>query len=186
MGFDLTKYETVKSRKIRFYSDHSDGRITVESVSTDVNEYAYFKATVYLNKEDQEKGLAKSTGYAHEIRDKELKAGKHGVYESVNFGSWNENCEESAIGRALDNAGYSSNGKCSQEEMMQVDKKNQSYPKTDKKIEWMQGELYTRLIESQDTDEIKETMKHWNTSTHKMSNAYKDALLAKLKEMGAV
>jgi len=59
-------------------------------------------------------------------------------------------------------------------------------PPTKPKITWMQGDLYKRLIESLDPEEIKETMKHWNTATHKMSNAYKETLLDKLKGMGAV
>jgi hypothetical protein len=41
-------------------------------------------------------------------------------YETVNYTSWTENCEESAIGRALDNAGYASSP--SREEMQKVER----------------------------------------------------------------
>lgn len=120
--FNLNDYENVKARKLRFYTDHPDGRITVEQVSPDkILEYAVFKAYVYLSREDQAKGLPKGTGHALELREKNKSTTRSGKeYESVNYTSWTENAEESAIGRALDNAGYASNGKPSKEEMIKV------------------------------------------------------------------
>ena len=130
MAINLNNYETVKMRKKRFYADYPDGRIIVEIQNTDVLEHALFKATIYKNGEDQKEGRPFSTGYAHEIRDKELKVSGQGKsYESVNFTSWVENCEESAIGRGLDNAGYAGNDKCSQEEMKKVQNKLDQKPK---------------------------------------------------------
>lgn len=118
MKFNPDEYETVKERKARFYKDHEDGRIVVKLMNKDVEEKALFTACIYLNAEDQEKKLPRGTGHALEIRDKELSIAKNGKeYESVNFGSWTENAEESAVGRALDNAGYSGNKKASREEM---------------------------------------------------------------------
>ena len=133
MRFDPNTYETVKHRKQRFYKDHPDGRIIVELLNTDtVEESALFKATVYKNGEDLEKGLPFATGYAFEIRDTEMSISKDGrKYESVNFTSWTENAEESAVGRALDNAGYASNGKCSQEEMEKAQSMSSKPPKED-------------------------------------------------------
>ena len=134
MKFDPKNYETVKSRKARFYKDYPDGRIIVESLTSDPNEYAMFKAYIYTDLTNQIEKCPKATGFAHEIRDKEMKKNKYGnPYESVNYTSWNENCEESAVGRALDNAGYSGNLRCSLEEIEQAEKKNQSYNKTDTK-----------------------------------------------------
>lgn len=118
MQVDLSKYETVKERKKRFKADFPDGRIVVENKSVDIMEHALIYATLYKNADEQREGLALSTGYAMEVRDKEKKVSNSGKeYESVNFSSWVENCEESAIGRALDNAGYAGNDKCSREEM---------------------------------------------------------------------
>lgn len=118
--FNLDDYETVKSRKQRFYKDYPDGRIIVNSVKADMTE-ALLTAAIFLNREDHLACLPKATGYAHEFRDTEKKVNAYGKeYESVNYTSWVENCEESAIGRALDNAGYCSNGKCSQEEIKKV------------------------------------------------------------------
>lgn len=120
MKFDPSKYETVKERKAKFYTDHADGRIIVELVNAqDPLDYALFKASVYIGE------ILKSTGYALEIRDKELSTSSSGnKYESVNYSSWTENCEESAVGRALDNAGYSGNKKPSREEMEKAQRMN--------------------------------------------------------------
>lgn len=129
MGFDLNNYETVKERKKRFYSDNSDGRIIVELVNNDVLEHALFRATVYKNIEDQAAGLPWATGYAHELRDMEMSVSSSGKeYQSINYSAWVENCEESAIGRALDNAGYSGNNKCSREEMQKATRPQQISP----------------------------------------------------------
>lgn len=116
MGFDLKNYETVKSRKKRFHTDHEDGRIIVDLIETDYLTHVIIKTSVYKTAEDQREGLPWGTGYAHEIRDIELKTtGSGKQYESINYASWLENCEESSVGRALDQCGYA--GTCSREEM---------------------------------------------------------------------
>ena len=122
MKFNPEEYETVKERKKRFYKEHPDGRIIVDLVNIEsVDTHALFKCWIYRNPEEQEKCLAWSTGFAHETRDTEKKVSQYGKeYESVNYSAWVENCEESAIGRALDNAGYSGNNKCSREEMQKA------------------------------------------------------------------
>jgi len=94
-----------------------------------VESYALFKATVYKTGEDLEKGLPFATGYAFEIRETDLSISRDGKkYESVNYTSWTENAEESAIGRALDNAGYASNGKCSLDEMEKAQRLSSKSP----------------------------------------------------------
>jgi len=120
--YDLQNYETVKERKAKFYEKYPDGRIIVKNITPadQYMEYALFEATVYRTGEDQSKGLPASTGYAMEIRDKELKIGSKGKYESVNFSSWTENCEESSVGRGLDNLGFSGNKKASRDEMQKA------------------------------------------------------------------
>ena len=131
-NFNLDDYETVKSRKERFYKDYPTGRIIVELMNSDVNEHALFRATIYLTPEEQRDNLAKSTGYAYEIRDKELSVSNSGKqYESINYTSWTENAEESAVGRALDNAGYSGNKKPSREEMEKVQRMSKAVSKED-------------------------------------------------------
>jgi hypothetical protein len=118
MSFNLNDYENVKSRKLRFYAAHPDGRITCSIENDDIEDKAIIRAYVYLTAQDQEKNLPRGVGHALEIRDKEKQKNKYGnEYESVNYTSWVENCEESAVGRALDNAGFASNAKCSSDEI---------------------------------------------------------------------
>ena len=132
MKFDPSKYETVKVRKKKFYADYPDGRIIVKPISTSPLEYALFVVVLFKNGEDQAKNLIFATGTALEIRDTEISISSYGKeYESVNYSSWTENCEESAVGRALDNAGYAGNDKCSREEMEKADRMNKRGPKSE-------------------------------------------------------
>lgn len=127
-NFNLNEYETVKSRKEKFYTDYSDGRIVVRLVNPEsVMEKAVFEARVYISLEDQKVDCPRGVGYALEIRDVELARTREGkTYETVNYSSWTENCEESAVGRALDNAGYSGNKKPSREEMEKAERMTQT------------------------------------------------------------
>jgi hypothetical protein len=124
--FNLDEYETVKSRKERFYKDYPDGRIVVKLINPEtVIDHAVFQAKCFLTAEDQKNNCPRGVGYALEVRDKELSVSQSGKqYESINYSSWTENCEESSVGRCLDNAGYSGNKKPSREEMIKVDKMN--------------------------------------------------------------
>jgi hypothetical protein len=121
--FNLDEYETVKERKKRFRESHPDGRISVKLLNLDsAMEYALFEARVYKDVEDQKVDLPLGVGNALEVRDKELSISNQGrEYESVNYASWTENAEESAVGRALDNAGYA-NEKPSRNEMEKAGK----------------------------------------------------------------
>jgi hypothetical protein len=109
-NFNLDNYETVKERKKKFKSDFPDGRIIVELIHGN-EDNTIIKANIFKNLEEQEKNLPLSTGYAQEFKGQGGFANKY---------AWLENCEESAVGRALDNAGYAGNDKCSQEEMKKV------------------------------------------------------------------
>lgn len=133
MKFNLEEYETVKSRKLRFYADHPDGRIIVQLENPhNIETSALFRAFVFLNADDQYKSMPRGTGYAFELRDTELKTTRDGKqYESVNYTSWCENAEESAVGRALDNSGYASNKKPSREEMEKVERMSKLKKKGD-------------------------------------------------------
>jgi len=117
-SFNPDDYETVKSRKQRFYKDYEDGRIIADCINRNdtIKEYAFFSAILYKSGEEYSKKIPFATGFALEIRGEGF----------VNKTSWTENCEESAIGRALDNAGYSGNNKCSREEMEKAGRMNTS------------------------------------------------------------
>lgn len=127
-GYNKDSYESVKQRKARFYAANPDGRIVVELINQDVEEKAIVKTSIFLNKMDQEDKLPRAVGYALEIRDRELSVANSGKkFESVNFTSWLENCEESSIGRALDNAGFGSFQGPSMEEIEKANRLNKQY-----------------------------------------------------------
>jgi hypothetical protein len=109
MAFNLADYETVESRLEKFWKEFPDGRISTELEICEAHRYV-IKAYLYRTYLDQ---VAYSTGYAEE---KDTDRG-------VNATSALENCETSAIGRALANAGFAAKGKRpSREEMAKVEK----------------------------------------------------------------
>ena len=119
--FQSSEYEEVKDRIKRFYKDYPDGRIVTSFKTLKEDGRAVFKASVFLSADDQEKDLVKATGWAEEWRETEMKVSKSGQkYADVNYTSWTENAETSAIGRALANMGYSGDKRPSREEMQKV------------------------------------------------------------------
>jgi hypothetical protein len=109
MAFNLADYETVESRLEKFWKEFPDGRISTELEVCEAHRYV-IKAYLYRTYLDQ---VAYSTGFAEE-KDSD---------RGVNATSALENCETSAIGRALANAGFAAKGKRpSREEMAKVEK----------------------------------------------------------------
>ena len=105
--FNLADYETVEVRLEKFIKDYADFRISTEMELCEKDRYIV-KAYLFKTASDS---VAWTTGYAEEkITDR-----------GVNSTSALENCETSAIGRALANAGYAAKGKRpSREEMTKV------------------------------------------------------------------
>lgn len=115
MRFDINSYETVASRIERLLSEYPDARIVTEDLTTleDRRDLIWrVKAYVYLSAGDQAANLPKATGHAFEIDGQ----------KGANLTSAYENCETSAIGRAISHAlvGYSGDKKASREEMEKV------------------------------------------------------------------
>ena len=105
--FNLDDYETVEERLIKYWKDHPDGRIETKLIEASASRFIV-QAYIYRTEVDQHpwsSGLAEETVQGR----------------GVNATSALENCETSAIGRALASAGYATKGKRpSREEMAKV------------------------------------------------------------------
>ena len=122
--FNLENYETVEERLKVFWKDNPEGRIFTEVVhETDDGSCVTIRAFIYKDENDTN---PISTGIAQETK------GQGGF---ANTDAWVENCETSAIGRALANWKYQGNNKPrpSAEEMSKVVKEDT--PKTPSKKE---------------------------------------------------
>lgn len=111
--FNLEDYETVEERLAKFWKEHPDGRISTEVIEHTLQRFIV-KASIFRTEVD---AYPWTTGFAEETVST----------RGVNSTSALENCETSAIGRALANANYATKGKRpSREEMAKV---NQARPK---------------------------------------------------------
>ena len=124
-NFNLDDYEPVSDRITRFWQDHPEGRILTELVHRDDQQFIV-KASIWRRnlslliiaqiQEHTAEQIASviespdTTGYAQEIIGS----------SNVNRTSALENCETSAIGRALANLGYAVKNRASREEMEKV------------------------------------------------------------------
>jgi hypothetical protein len=118
--FDLNDYVTVDERIDRFWSEHPEGRILTDVawVAADGSSVAVL-ASVYADRADDKPA---ATGLAQEERG--------GGRGPVNSSSWWENCETSAIGRALANLGMSlAKHRPSREEMQKAERYEQTTPR---------------------------------------------------------
>jgi len=107
--FNLDDYQPVEERLALFIKDYEDFRVETELVSFQNDRYIV-KAWLYRTYMD-------STPFASGLAEETISS------RGVNATSALENCETSAIGRALANAGYASKGKrASREEMVKVTK----------------------------------------------------------------
>lgn len=115
-GFNLADYEPVEVRLARFWDEHPNGRVLTDLVHNGDGQYI---VKAYLYREtDLDQPM--STGYAEELVST----------RGVNQTSALENCETSAIGRALANAGYAPKGKRpSREEMQKVERNGEQLAK---------------------------------------------------------
>jgi len=111
MGFNLDDYEPVEVRLEKFWKEHQDGRIETELLEASKDRFIVM-ARLYRTEADAK---CWTTGIAEETV----------AQRGVNQTSALENCETSAIGRALANAGYATKGKRpSLQEMQKVVKAN--------------------------------------------------------------
>ena len=121
-NFNLDEYELVEDRLKAYWKDNPKGKITTEVVHiTEDGSCVTIKAYVYRD------GEVVSTGIAQETKGDGF----------ANKTSWMENCETSAIGRALANWMYQGSNKKrpSQQEMRKVETSSQETQKSEGKSE---------------------------------------------------
>jgi hypothetical protein len=105
--FNLEDYETVEERLVKFWKEHPDGQIHTKLLDHSASRFIV-EASIFRTEADARPW---TTGLAEETVQG----------RGVNATSALENCETSAIGRALANAGYATKGKrASREEMTKV------------------------------------------------------------------
>lgn len=110
--FNLDEYETVHQALVRTYKDYPEARVlTFNTTPEGVIDRYEFRAELYLNRDDSR---PHATGWAYEV----IGAGP------INKTSAMENCETSAIGRAISNSVLvltkPNNNRPSREEMEKV------------------------------------------------------------------
>ena len=138
MAFNLEDYETVESRLEKWWKDYPDGRISTKIEQATDTRYIV-SAELFKTEADAK---AFSTGLASEsVSDR-----------GVNSTSALENCETSAIGRALANAGYAAKGKrASREEMSKVEQFKPKYGRPGSKSAAMEMALHIVDTQSKNT-----------------------------------
>jgi hypothetical protein len=110
--FNLEDYETVEERLIKYWKEHPDGQIHTKIIEHSGSRFIV-EASIFRTEADLRPW---TTGLAEETIQG----------RGVNATSALENCETSAIGRALANAGYATKGKrASREEMVKVNKSHE-------------------------------------------------------------
>ena len=144
--FNLEDYETVEERLVKFWKEHPDGQIHTKIIEHSGSRFIV-EASIYRTEADLRPW---TTGLAEETIQG----------RGVNATSALENCETSAIGRALANAGYATKGKrASREEMGKVIKSNEVKAKIDEvkaKMAETSGE-YIPVVKEEDPWTIKPT-----------------------------
>jgi len=139
--FNLADYETVESRLEKWWKDYPDGRLATKIEQATDTRYIV-SAQLFKTEADAQPC---STGLASEsISDR-----------GVNSTSALENCETSAIGRALANAGYAAKGKrASREEMSKVEQFKPKYGRPGSKSAAMEMALH--IVDTQPQDNSNE------------------------------
>lgn len=117
MAFNLSDYEPVEDRLRQFWEECETGRVATELIVHTDTHYIV-KADVWRDISD---AAPAATGYAHETVSA----------RGVNSTSALENCETSAIGRALANLGYAPKGKRPSREEMTKANRQTPQPATD-------------------------------------------------------
>lgn len=175
--FDLNNYETVEDRLKVFWKDYPEGRIETEIIHiTPDGTCVTIQASVFKQGED---ARPVATGIAQETK------GQGGF---ANADAWMENCETSAIGRALANWKYQGSNKPrpSQEEMKKVQKskpKQEVEKVTEESIKKFEDDIGYKKEEGKNAKQLNSVIAGFGLSedvvnTYK-AQAFKDSKLPK-------
>jgi len=175
--FDLNNYETVEDRLKVFWKDYPEGRIETEIIHiTPDGTCVTIQASVFKQGED---ARPVATGIAQETK------GQGGF---ANADAWMENCETSALGRALANWKYQGSNKPrpSQEEMKKVQKskpKQEVEKVTEESIKKFEDDIGYKKEEGKNAKQLNSVIAGFGLSedvvnTYK-AQAFKDSKLPK-------
>lgn len=186
--FNLEDYETVDQRLRRLYTNHPNARVLTEIVFQDDRRFV-MRAELYFDREDP---TPVATGFAEEI------VGIGFINKSYAL----ENCETSAIGRAIANSalvlGVPEGKRPSQQEMQ----KSQRYAETPRKVSDVKktitniftadqvAKAQALLLTIEGITEIEELRRIWTTETEILDikidkTTLKDTINARVKELSA-
>jgi len=140
--FNLEDYETVETRIDKFWVKYPDGRISTELLVEGDVRFIVF-ASIYRSLDDTHPF---ATGYAEERVNQGM----------VNKTSALENCETSAIGRALANGGFATRGKRpSREEMQKVANASAKKQMSEEEIQTTLSTAVADVAEAENLDALK-------------------------------
>lgn len=142
MGYNLDNYEPVEVRLDAFWKQYPNGRVHT-AVMEKKEDSILIIASIYAERNDMN---PISTGIAEEIKGS----------SPVNRISWVENCETSAIGRALANANFAAKGKRpSREEMEKVQRQEVAQANVSAEQIEMAQHAFEQIQQVADIDELK-------------------------------
>lgn len=145
-SFNLDDYETVHQALVRLYKDFPAARVlTSNTTPNDVLDRYEFKAELYLDRDDVR---PVATGWAYEVIGS----------SNVNRTSAMENCETSAIGRAISNSVLvltkPNNNRPSREEMEKVQRMS-AKPSHTPEQEQLAIEAFGQVADIANIEELK-------------------------------
>lgn len=150
--WNLEDYQTVEDRLRSFYEKYPDGRIITELVHRSDTQFI-FKAYIY--RDHNPDTMPWATGYAEEIVGS----------TPVNKTSAAENCETSAVGRALANANFAPKGARPSREEMEKVQRREARPQPPQQFTEKQkadaAECAGLALASTSLDELRA---HWNVA----------------------
>lgn len=158
-------YIEVHERITHFWNEYPSGQILTEIVSIE-NGVCIIKATVLVDK------IAVAVGHAYEKEDSTF----------INKTSYIENCETSAVGRALGifGIGIDTSIASAEEVSNAIANQNPNDERTmiDKKdIKWLSGVAYEKILANKNAEEVTKAIDMYSTETHKMKKEYREKLI---------